>query len=104
MDEAPDSEDAPGSSSAKASVLALTAIPIEVKQGEEQPSSAASPLHTLPTVSHLGVYFTSNDLRYFGSICPSYRQKTCKKMKIEPNCALPISLTLGWEVNVDQLR
>lgn len=34
-------------------LLALTAIPTEVKQGEEQPSSAASPLHTLPTVSAL---------------------------------------------------
>ena len=35
----------------KVTTLTLTAIPVEMKQGEEQPSSAASPLHTLPTVS-----------------------------------------------------
>ena len=40
----------------KAATLALSAIPVEVKQGEEQPSSAASPLHMLPTVSyHCGI-------------------------------------------------
>ena len=41
----------------KVTTLALTAIPVEMKQGEEQPSSAASPIYTLPTVScHYTMY------------------------------------------------
>lgn len=43
--------DSLGPAGKSTTTLALTAIPIEVKQGEEQPSSAASPLHTLPSVS-----------------------------------------------------
>lgn len=44
-------------SEGKTSILALSAIPVVVKHEEKQPSSASSPLHTLPTVSLHYRYF-----------------------------------------------